>query len=185
MIKFNELRISADWKLHLDAQVRDESYFDNVYIDKIIIDNQDTFTISGPSSTPIFSYTFSKGTKTVSFALDSSDLMFHTSDVLFVYITTTGTPSPDTPCGMDNAVTMAIAYYEGTIYHSYLGYIKEIGNNCVVPRGFIDYYFKVQAFKLALEIGNYTEAIRIWNKFFKSQSTVITSSGKCSCNGTS
>ena len=66
MIKFNELRISADGKLHLEAQVRDESYFDNVYIDKIIIDNQDTFTISGQSSTPIFSSTLSHATKTLS-----------------------------------------------------------------------------------------------------------------------
>lgn len=58
MIKFNELRISeCSKKLIVDVSVSALSYFNNVYIDKIIIDNQDTYIGTGPSSTPIFEFT--------------------------------------------------------------------------------------------------------------------------------
>lgn len=57
MIQFNELRITPDGKkLVIDASVKDLSYYNNVYIDAVIIDTQNTYTSSGPSSNPIFYY---------------------------------------------------------------------------------------------------------------------------------
>lgn len=57
MINFNELRVSPDRKsLIIDVSVKDLSYYENVYIDSIIIDTQDTFINSGPSDSPIFVY---------------------------------------------------------------------------------------------------------------------------------
>lgn len=58
MIQFNELRISPDnQELIIDVSVKDLSIYSNVYLDSIIIDNQDTFTNNGPSSNPIYSHT--------------------------------------------------------------------------------------------------------------------------------
>ena len=60
MVRFNELRISADSKyLVIDVSVQDLGYYDNVYLQEIIIDSQDTYLSSGPSSTPIYKYTIS------------------------------------------------------------------------------------------------------------------------------
>lgn len=57
MIHFNELRYSKDNKyLVIDAAIDSQDYYDNVVIDSIIIDNQDTFVANGPSSTPIYTY---------------------------------------------------------------------------------------------------------------------------------
>ena len=57
MIQFNELRITPDGKkLVIDASVKDLNYYNNVYIDAVIIDTQNTYVSSGPSSKPIFYY---------------------------------------------------------------------------------------------------------------------------------
>lgn len=187
MIRFNELRITSDNKLVIDAEVKGDTYYDNVYIDRVIIDNQSTFLMSGPSSTPIYEYSFADDVneKSVNMILDNSNMLADMrGDLLFIYIITKGTPSPDTPCGMDNTITMGIAYYEQTILSNYLNYMKEIGRDCAVPRGFIDYFLKVEAFKLSIETGNYTQAIAYWNKFFKGQVVTITNFN-CGCNGTS
>lgn len=58
MINFKELRISeCDNSLIIDVEVKDDSYYENIYIDQIIIDTQDTYLGSGPSSNPIYNHT--------------------------------------------------------------------------------------------------------------------------------
>lgn len=55
MITFNQLSITPDSKhLIIEARVDDFDYFDNVEIDSIVIDSQDTYVPNGPSSNPIF-----------------------------------------------------------------------------------------------------------------------------------
>ena len=57
MIQFNELRITPDGKkLVIDASVKDLNYYNNVYIDAVIVDTQNTYVSSGPSSKPVFYY---------------------------------------------------------------------------------------------------------------------------------
>ena len=55
MLHFEELRITPDNKyLIIDVSVDKDEYFDNIVIDSIIIDTQDTYSISGPSSNPVY-----------------------------------------------------------------------------------------------------------------------------------
>lgn len=57
MLEFRELRITPDSKhLIIDVAVKDYSYYDNVFIDSIIIDTQDTYVQNGPSSKPVYQY---------------------------------------------------------------------------------------------------------------------------------
>lgn len=57
MVHFNELRFSEDNKyLIIDASVNTEYYYDNIIINNIVVDNQDTYINNGPSSTPLFNY---------------------------------------------------------------------------------------------------------------------------------
>ncbi len=186
MIRFNNLSINASGQLLIDAQVKGDSYFDNVYIDKVIIDTQKTFLTGGPSETPVYTYTFDEevNAKEVNLVLDSSDMLVNIKhDLLFIYIVTKGAPSMDTPCGMDNYITLGIAYYQQTILGTFLNYMKEIENNCAVPKHFIDYYLRIKAFELSIDTGNYTQAIIYWNKFFINNTT-ISSNSNCGCNGT-
>lgn len=51
MVTFNELRITPDGNtLIIDVVIKDLRYYDNVGLDTILIDTQDTFTAEGPSS---------------------------------------------------------------------------------------------------------------------------------------
>lgn len=49
MIQFNKLSIDSN-NLYIDVQVKEDSYYKNVYLDRLYIDNQDSFIQSGPSS---------------------------------------------------------------------------------------------------------------------------------------
>ena len=55
MIKFNELRITPNNEsLIIDVSIEDADYYQNVVLDSIIIDTQDTYVENGPSSKAVF-----------------------------------------------------------------------------------------------------------------------------------
>lgn len=57
MLHFNELRYSKDNKsLIIDVAIDNHVYYENVILDSIVIDTQDTFIVNGPSNKPIYSY---------------------------------------------------------------------------------------------------------------------------------
>ena len=57
MIVFNNIRISQDDKyITIDAEIENNKYYENMYIDSVIIDNQDTFSPNGPSNNPVYTY---------------------------------------------------------------------------------------------------------------------------------
>lgn len=59
MIEINKCNI-ADGKLIIEANVRAEDYYKDVYIDSLIIDTEETFSSAGPSSKPIFKAVFTE-----------------------------------------------------------------------------------------------------------------------------
>lgn len=199
MINFNELRVT-DKCLIIDASVSTLPYYDNVYIDTVIVDTQDTYMANGPSGNPIFSYTVEGadiiqtveticsqykdkfnpmidpqsddndpgGKKNIRIELDSKALGVSLNNTLFfVYVITKGTPSPDTPCGMDNQTTMGVVANLYPFYRSMMCYMKETLNRCDIPKNFLDKYLRFKAFELSLKTCHYTEAINLWNKFLR------------------
>lgn len=59
MIVLNECRVSPDGKaLIVEATVENLSYYENVYIDSVVVDTQKTFLDSGPSNSPVFTKQF-------------------------------------------------------------------------------------------------------------------------------
>ena len=57
MIIFNNIKITQDNKyLIIDAEIEDNAYYKDMYIDQVVIDNQDTYIQNGPSSNPIYTY---------------------------------------------------------------------------------------------------------------------------------
>lgn len=60
MIQFNKLHITSGKYLTIDVSICDDRYYEGIYIDSVIIDTQDTYVGSGPSSNPVYTYTVPK-----------------------------------------------------------------------------------------------------------------------------
>lgn len=193
MIEFRELRVTPDGKrLIIDASVKDLQYYNNVYIDAIIIDTQDTYVANGPSTEPIFQHETATnnettqegdGEKRVRLELDSTALGVSLCDTLFfVYVVTKGTPSADTPCGMDNQTTMGVVANLYPFYRTMVNYMKEVEDECEIPKNFIDALLRFKALELSIRTGHYAQAIKYWNKFFKGVKSKTINTG-CRCHG--
>lgn len=220
MIKFNELRITPNNEnLIIDVSIDDADYYQNVVLDSIIIDTQDTYVENGPSSKAIFKYTVEEdyglvystpencgcapvqeessndycfttdeySKKRVKLILNSEDLgVSIENNMFFVYAISSGEPLSDTPCDLRNTMIIGTAINLYPIYKQSMLYTKELGDNCSIPKNFIDYILKVKALDLSLKTGNYQEAIKYWNRLFKN---LYYSSNieilKCGCYGKS
>lgn len=184
MVQFNELRITPDGqKLIIDVSVRDLEYYTDVYLDSIQIDTQDTFVGSGPSSEAVYTKTIDGNLKSIRLELGTGDLLPTLNDNLFfVYVKTKGTPSVDTPCGMDNSITLGTTLNKYIIYNDIMQYVKEVNADCIIPKNFIDKYLRFKAFEISIVTGHYIEAIKYYNKFIKDISNVITNVN-CGCYG--
>lgn len=183
MVRFNELRITEDSKhFIIDVSILNEAYYKNVYLDSIIIDTQDTYTKSGPSSTPVYSYPEEDGLeenlKHIRLTLDTTDIP-NLGDLFFVYVRVKGTPAPETPCGMDNITTLGVVCNTYPFYLASINYLKEVTKNCAVPQNFINHILKLKALEVSVRTGNYTDAIQYYKEFFNTQSPI--NIGGCSC----
>lgn len=101
-------------------------------------------------------------------------------DFLIITPVIEGTFAPNTPCGYD-VVNKAVIYNKDLLKSRGLGYLKEFGDNCTVPKGFIDFILKRKAFELALDSCNYNLVIKYWKWLTLNTKSVI--KGGCGCNG--
>lgn len=116
--------------------------------------------------------------------LDKTLIPNISKNLFFVYVMTSpdSIPAADTPCGEDNVYTMGVTSYLYPIYKKALNYVKDLEQSCLIPKNFINYILQYKAFKLAIKIGQYTEAIKYWKKFFMNiKESVIPSN--CGCHG--
>lgn len=218
MLHFNELRITKDDKyLIIDASVDNQDFYDDIILDSVVIDTQDTYVPNGPSSNPVYelkvadaydltyslpeecscnpvleeedkSYCFTYGTHQMSnirLRLQASDFNINTLNgtMFFVYVTATGTPSADAPCGTTNPMIMGAVTNLYPLYQSMMKYVRQIENNCEIPKEFIDLSLRIKALELCIRTGNYPQAIKYWNKYFKNKIGTITGVTNCSCYG--
>ena len=189
MIHFNELRVTPDRKsLIIDVVVRNEKYFDNVYLDKIVIDNQDTYV----DSSPIYEHQipmFKKDGRTtnrlkhIRLELTHIDLRRPLSDMFFVYVQTKGNPAFDTPCSLDHKTTLGTVVDMYPFYQMSINMLKELTKCCEVPQDFIDYMLRIKALELSIKTGNYIEAIKFYNMFFRGRHHHINIKGGGCCCG--
>lgn len=186
MIKFTELRVH-NGHLYITAEVRDlEPYYDNIYISRIKIDSQDSFSSSGPSSNLIYESEDYSGQnlKSVSLILSSDDF---TGDIdmnktmFFVYAVAEGTPDPSTPCSMDESPSVGITFSLCPIFNQTMQYVKQVEDSCVIPQPFINLILQFKAIQYSINSGHFTQAIVYYNKFYKNLSVSTTSN--CGCHG--
>lgn len=201
MIQFNELEITQDGKnLIIDAQVQNISYYTNIYIDSIIVDNQNTFVSTGVSAHPIFSYTYDpvsaqslgystilssngklKGIRMTVPCASLGEIATLDKDLLFVYVTINGTPSPDTPCDMDLSYELGAVFNTYPFYLRGMTFIKELDSSCKIPKQVIDYMLRQKVLQTSIQVGDYIRAIDYWKKFFMVDYQVINLK-TCNCH---
>lgn len=177
MLTFNELRVAPDGKhLIIDVQVQDFPYYEDVYVDTIIVDTQKTYSDTGPSNKPLFTF---EGVHTKHYR-NYIDIDGIPLSMFFVYVLSTGTPAPDTPCGMGQTSIVGIAYNKEPIYQYSIKMLNSIGG-CEPSGELIDYILRQKAFDLALDTGNFSKAIEYWNLFLEESEQVVGSN--CGCYG--
>ena len=185
MITFNELKITPDGeKLIIDISVKDLEYYTDVYLDAIFIDTQNTFIETDPSPSA-FVMPIEDDLKSYRIELRGEDISYSLNDnIFFVRVKTRGTPAINTPCGMDNIITLGIAINFYPLYQQAISYIKELSDTCTTPKNFINFMLQYKAFQLAIKTGHYTEAIKYWKKLHSSQTIKDTTvTNNCGCYG--
>lgn len=191
MVVFNECRIDKDGKnLIIDADISSLPYYKDVYIKSVTIDTDKTFVEYGPSKDNfVYKHDFVEEDKTtlknIQLEINHKEMKLDNlnDNMLFVYIEVHGIPTFDTPCSCDNKYYIAVAVNLRPIYNMAMNYIKELEGTCTIPKGFIDMILRLKAFELSIKTGNFSTAIKQWNKLFKNKRVI--SSNKCGCYGIS
>ena len=204
MIIFDQLRISDDGKrMYINAHVNKADYFNDIYIDSIVIQTADKVSETDPGL-PTSDYVYIKkaeeNAKELNLVLEASDLSrswesdpnaiaFGRGDMsktlFFVYIKCKGTPGSCTPCRLDEETTLGVVFDENILHQKVMDYTKELVTDCSVPSAFIDFILLWNAFKSAIETEHYIPAIKFYNMMFDEvgkscQSRTIKT---CRCNG--
>lgn len=95
------------------------------------------------------------------------DLIPHLyNHMFFVYVKTKGNPSPDAPCGQDNIYTLGVTVNLFPVYYSFICALRELNDDCKIPKHVIDMYLRYFAFNINAKTGHYVNAIKIWYKWF-------------------
>lgn len=181
MVQFNELRLTPDAKhMIVDVSVIDMPYYDDVYISALCFDTQESFTPLGPSQKAIYP----PECQDLHYKRFRAYIEIDTlqDNLFFIYVITSGSPAPDTPCDAKDPVTMGIVYDKCPFYNNLMSGIRNIGDDCNPSQQLLNDFFRYNAFQMAISTGNYTEAVNYWNRFFskKKQTKFVKS---CGCHG--
>lgn len=180
MIVFQDLRITPDGKsLCIDAIIAPYDYQEGDYITSIIIDTEETFNPAGPSSTPVFKQEFTEQNKQQSLILDANAFGWNdfSNHILYVYVSMDNSLVSD---DKDSGYNLGITLWWYPIYNIGINYMQKVVDNCCgMPKEFIDYILRFNAFNLALRTANYPLANQRFKQWFVNiKSKYIT---PCSC----
>ena len=192
MVLFDQLRISDNGKyLYINVHVNKADYFDNVFIDKLIIKTSEQVSEADPLSTQdacIYQYVVQDDTtKELNLVLKASsdfDTAYNTmSDkLLFVYVVCKGVPDPCTPCRLDEMTTLGVTFDYSVLYQKVMQMTKQLADSCNIPSAFIDLILLWNGFKAAVETEHYIDAIDYYDKMFRGNINEFKTSG-CGCHG--
>lgn len=195
MILFDQLRVSDDGKrMYISIHVNRASYFDDIYLDEIVITTADKVLETSPtipSEDYIYKKVFDNGMKEADIVLLPTDFNEHftksnfSSDLFFVYVKVKGTPDPCTPCRLDEEVTLGVTFDESLLYQQVMQFTKSLAEDCNIPVGFTDFILKWNAFKAAVETEHYIPAINYYQQLFDNTVGISAkgTSKPCGCHG--
>ena len=184
MVKFNQLFVTPSNKgIYIDISVlTDMPYFDNVYLDEIIIDTQETFKASGPSASPVCRIQIGDNKKDHKCFINANQIITDMEGkIFFVYVKTKGDPRSDTPCGLDCRYTLGACADLCKVYRNNMLSLKEIKDTCTVSKDFINFILLYKAFEMSFRMRDFQLAINYWNEL--NGKITQFEAKKCACNG--
>jgi hypothetical protein len=183
MVDITKAYLNDNNELCIEASVKSDSYYTNVYIDSVLIDTQDTFISTGPSENTVYRKTLSGNKKEVSLIIKETDTLTTFGDnLLIIYIVTKGIPSSDVPCGKDNTTVSTAVFDTRSAICGILKSLKQEISSCVPPRFFINDYMKYKAIQLSIINKDYITAVEYYNNFFK-ENKAPSFTKHCKCHG--
>lgn len=194
MIIFDRLQISDSGRmLYMDVHVNKAGFFNNIYIDKVIIQTKDQVSETDPllpGSEHIYELTAEDNTKELHLALNANtdfEAVYQTlSDkLLFVYVVCKGVPDPCTPCRLDEMTTLGVTFDEALLYQKVMQYTRELNETCKIAKNFLDLILLWNGFKAAIETEHYLVAIDFWKRMFSKKYGLmgLNNSKPCGCHG--
>lgn len=211
MIKFNELRITNDGNLYIDASVysiinpdTNKDLYKDVYIKRIRVYSykeyvsesdfgkplfdSDTYRNPITGNTDLYDKLTQKTTKDFSISLSSIDL--YNADMVntlfFVTISCYGAADGYVPCTMQKETTIGVVWNTCLQTHDMMSYCREIlSNPChEVPTDMILTFFSYELLTYAVKTCNYTQLIDLWKSIIASHANQISASSlhtNCNC----
>ena len=193
MIQFNDLKFLTSKTLRINAEVIDLGYYNNVYIESIIIDTEDTVSETGPSDNPPFILNLGTPVKKINTTINVAPLLDNGPKMLFVYLRCTGVPAGDTPCGLDNQDTMQPVVDYQSVYNTALKLAKCVGKcgcldgDCSIDTAFANFALQYFRMEQGLANGNWSDAYDAYcwlmHKYGNIKYKGSNASRGCSCNG--
>lgn len=196
MLTFNEFYIH-DGKLVIDVSIQrnldDNSldYFENVYFKDLKIYTQDSYTdsldIYHDEILNAYSYSIADEEGQVqdfqiTVPLKSIAAKDVYNSILFVCLTTTGTPHEDVPCEYDRNVWVRPILSFENAYKQFLEKVGDIySSGCEVSKDLLSYMLAYMSLRVALEGCDYDLALELFS--FMQDSNVVGTTKKCGCHG--
>lgn len=167
-IAIDEARNTLNIKFHID----ENPWYNDVHLKYIKIDNQETFSPSGPSLNPIYEKTYEEENPSrdddITIYLDTDFPTPYDNDLLIIYVKADGEPASDTPCGYEYDLVVGVGYYQRPVYLKIFKALKkDFEDVCEPPKRFINEYLKYKMVDLAISTGNLIEAVKYYKEFFK------------------
>lgn len=193
MIIFDQLRLSDDGrKLYINVHVNSASYFKDIYLDKIVVKSGDkvleattpelySVDEDGNPIDALYVKAFDGNVKEAALVITANDCLrtwekdvdkinFKHSDMqktlFFVYVRCKGTLGECTPCGLDELTSVGVTFDDKLLYQRVMNWTKQLGDDCSIPTGFVDFILLWNAFKASIETSHYVPAIKYWNTLF-------------------
>lgn len=182
MILINDIYINTNGdKLVIDAATDD---LDTI-ISHIYIDTQDTYLTTGPSDDRVYEHEVTKvdakddcnsltedeNVRKMRIEIPQEDICASLRSNFFIVYIEDG----------DGNIVIGTALWMRPIFNSFLHWIREINQECELPRHFIYLHLQYQALILAVRTCNLMEAIKIYNKYFHRLKISGTNFKGCSC----
>ena len=83
-------------------------------------------------------------------------------NMFFVYVECEGTPTPDTPCRLDEMTTLGVTFDYGLMFNQAMNLTRELADTCNIPQNYLNFIMNYDALKLAIETEHYVPAINYW-----------------------
>ena len=191
---FDQLRISDNAKkLYINVHINEADYFNNLYLDSIVITNTEYVSETNPDL-PTENYLWKKDLtnnnyREVHIVLEPTDFneRFNkdkfTDELLFVYVKVRGVPDVCTPCRLDEEITLGVTFDVNMLYQIVMQQTRQLVDKCDIPRDFLDLILLWNGFKAAIETEHYIVAIDFWKKIFRSKNSAISLIKGCGCHG--